>query len=134
MGAIQRYGGPILYLFISIFALFGALIWAESGSRTARRLRDIRQLKNEGQKSSKEDVLAAAEHAEKSDDLLRVLDVSKTYGDNKVVDDVSFSLPRNTVFALLGPNGAGKTTTFNMIRKFPIVSSDDHLILTYLSQ
>lgn len=116
MGAIQRYGGPILYLFISIFILVGALIWAESGSRTARRLRDIRHAK-EGKESSKDDVLAAAEQAENSDDLLRVLDVSKTYGSNKVVDGVSFSLPQDTVFALLGPNGAGKTTTFNMIRE-----------------
>lgn len=116
MGAIQRYGGPILYLFVSIFILVGALMWAESGSRTARRLRDIRRSKKEDNGSSKDDVLAAAEQAENSDDLLRVLDVSKSYGSNKVVDGVSFSLPQDTVFALLGPNGAGKTTTFNMIR------------------
>jgi len=68
--------------------------------------------------SSRQDVLAAAEVAANSDDLLRVLNVSKTYAGNKVVDDISLSVGRDTVFALLGPNGAGKTTTFNIIREF----------------
>jgi ABC-2 type transport system ATP-binding protein len=31
------------------------------------------------------------------------------------VDDVSFSVPRGTIFGLLGPNGAGKTTTIKML-------------------
>lgn len=123
MGQITRYGGPILYLFVTIFVLLALLVWADSGSRTARRLRDLQQLKKkEGKAShSKEDVFAAAEEASRSDDLLRILDVSKSYNGQKVVDDVSFSLPSDTVFALLGPNGAGKTTTFNMIRMFPVL-------------
>ena len=66
----------------------------------------------------KSDVAAEAEAALSSDDLLRVLDATKTFHGNKVVDDVSLVVSRDTVFALLGPNGAGKTTTFNMIREY----------------
>ncbi len=39
----------------------------------------------------------------------------KTFGDFTAVDDVSFEVPRGTVFGLLGPNGAGKTTIVRML-------------------
>ncbi|WP_296388883.1 ATP-binding cassette domain-containing protein [Williamsia sp.] len=41
--------------------------------------------------------------------------LSKTYGDQKVVDDVEFVVPEGTVLGLLGPNGAGKTTIVRML-------------------
>lgn len=45
-----------------------------------------------------------------------VLDaVNKTYGDYKANDNISFSVPSNTIFGLLGPNGAGKTTLIRII-------------------
>ena len=46
---------------------------------------------------------------------LVVKDVSKFYGDKKVVDNISFSVLNPGVFGLLGTNGAGKTTTIRMI-------------------
>jgi ABC-type uncharacterized transport system ATPase subunit len=49
-------------------------------------------------------------------DLLRLLNVSKKFGKNIAVDDVTFGLRSGEIMALLGPNGAGKTTTINMIR------------------
>ena len=45
---------------------------------------------------------------------LQVRGLTKTYGDRRVVDDVSFELQRGEVFGFLGPNGAGKTTTMRM--------------------
>ncbi|MFQ5864960.1 MAG: ABC transporter ATP-binding protein [bacterium] len=42
-------------------------------------------------------------------------DVSKSYGDLKAVDRLSFTTYRGEIFGLLGPNGAGKTTTLEMI-------------------
>jgi len=39
----------------------------------------------------------------------------KTYGDRRVVNDVSFHINKGEVVCLLGPNGAGKTTTFYMV-------------------
>ena len=62
------------------------------------------------------DVLQEARSVANSQDLLKVLHVTKAYGGKTVVDDVSLGVARDTVFALLGPNGAGKTTTFNVIR------------------
>jgi ABC-2 type transport system ATP-binding protein len=41
--------------------------------------------------------------------------LSKSYKTLSVLDDVSFSVQRGTVFALLGRNGAGKTTTINIL-------------------
>jgi ATP-binding cassette subfamily A (ABC1) protein 3 len=49
-------------------------------------------------------------------DPLRVLHVSKRYGPNQAVEDVSFGVGKDTIFTMLGPNGAGKTTAFNIIR------------------
>jgi len=47
--------------------------------------------------------------------LLEVQDVSFSFGDNKVVDQVSFSVKEGNCFGLLGPNGAGKTTLTKII-------------------
>jgi ABC-2 type transport system ATP-binding protein len=41
--------------------------------------------------------------------------VSKTYGDFRAVDDLSFEVYPGEIFAMLGPNGSGKTTTMRMI-------------------
>ncbi len=46
---------------------------------------------------------------------LKIEKVSKTYGDKKVVDSISFSIDKPGVYGLLGSNGAGKTTTMRMI-------------------
>jgi ATP-binding cassette ChvD family protein len=39
----------------------------------------------------------------------------KAYGDNLLMDDLSFTLPRGGIVGVIGPNGAGKTTLFRMI-------------------
>ncbi len=51
-------------------------------------------------------------------DAIVVEHFSKSYGPNRVVDDVSFSVQRGEVFALLGPNGAGKTTTVETLEGY----------------
>ena len=45
---------------------------------------------------------------------LDVRDLRKTYGDQTVVDGLSFAVEPGTCFGLLGPNGAGKTTTLRL--------------------
>jgi sulfate-transporting ATPase len=42
-------------------------------------------------------------------------DVAKAYGDNLLVEDMSFRLPPGGIVGVIGPNGAGKTTLFRMI-------------------
>jgi ATPase subunit of ABC transporter with duplicated ATPase domains len=39
----------------------------------------------------------------------------KAYGDQLLMDDLSFTLPRGGIVGVIGPNGAGKTTLFRMI-------------------
>jgi len=55
--------------------------------------------------------------------VIEVLGVSKRYGDNLAVDDVSFEIARGEVVGFLGPNGAGKTTTMRVITGFLPASS-----------
>ncbi len=49
------------------------------------------------------------------DNVLELTRVSKRYGAFTAVDDISFAIPRGTIYGFLGPNGAGKTTTIRMI-------------------
>ncbi len=49
------------------------------------------------------DVVIEAEH------------LSKGFGDNLLIEDLSFKLPRGGIVGIIGPNGAGKTTLFRMI-------------------
>jgi ATP-binding cassette ChvD family protein len=42
-------------------------------------------------------------------------DLSKGFGERVLIDDLSFTLPRNGIVGVVGPNGAGKTTLFKML-------------------
>lgn len=47
--------------------------------------------------------------------MLEVSNLSKSFGEIKAVDNVSFTVPEGIIFGLIGRNGAGKTTTIRMI-------------------
>ncbi|MFT7042212.1 MAG: sulfate-transporting ATPase [Candidatus Azotimanducaceae bacterium] len=49
------------------------------------------------------------------DVILEVEHVSKRYGDQLLLDDLSFSIPRGAIVGIIGGNGAGKSTLFRMI-------------------
>jgi len=49
------------------------------------------------------------------DQVVRVDELSRHFGDKIAVDHVSFDIARSEVFGFLGPNGAGKTTTIKML-------------------
>ena len=49
------------------------------------------------------------------DVIIRVNDLTKSYGPTFAVDDLSFDVNEGEIFGFLGPNGAGKTTTIRMI-------------------
>jgi energy-dependent translational throttle protein EttA len=73
--------------------------------------------------------LAAQEYEEREDELVlqippgphlgdivvRAEGVRKAYGDNLLMEDLNFDLPRGGIVGIIGPNGAGKTTLFRMI-------------------
>jgi ABC-type multidrug transport system ATPase subunit len=135
MGNILAYGGPILYLAVQCILMFLFLLYWESGNFKVHwsLTKHIfsRKKKNSfgsGHQLSleekwgviPEDVVAEAKRVQSDlsqfDNGLALENVSKTFGNNTVVDDVTFGVVKGECFALLGPNGAGKTTTFNMIR------------------
>jgi ATP-binding cassette ChvD family protein len=47
--------------------------------------------------------------------VVRAEGVRKSYGDNLLMEDLNFDLPRGGIVGIIGPNGAGKTTLFRMI-------------------
>jgi len=49
------------------------------------------------------------------DIILKTENLSKSFKGQKIVEDLSLTIPRNTVYGLLGPNGAGKSTTLKMM-------------------
>ncbi len=54
---------------------------------------------------------------------IEMQDVSFSYGDKKVIDHVSLTIPQGTTTAIVGPSGSGKTTLVNLIARFWDVDS-----------
>jgi energy-dependent translational throttle protein EttA len=111
----------------------------EAGSRRRTLQRELewirmapraRQAKGKARLTHYEDLLAQEQAAEKregpaeitippgprlGDLVIEAKSVRKGYGDNLLMDDVNFLLPRGGIVGIIGPNGAGKTTLFRMI-------------------
>ena len=131
--SIYAYGGPIMLLIFQNIGFFSLLLWVEGGAGSFAALFAFASRKSSGGKgpaghdvemsefggkSGRSDVDAEVARVEASGgtDLLRMVHVTKRFGSNTAVDDVSLGLREGEILALLGPNGAGKTTAINMIR------------------
>ncbi|MDS0259501.1 amino acid ABC transporter ATP-binding protein [Haloarcula sp. S1CR25-12] len=57
--------------------------------------------------------------------LLRVENVDKSYGDEEVLNGVSFEMDRGDVDVLMGPSGSGKSTTLRCINRLTDIDSGD---------
>lgn len=55
--------------------------------------------------------------------VIEVNNISKSFGNTRAVDNVSFEIPKGRIFGLLGPNGAGKTTAIRIINHILIADS-----------
>ena len=55
--------------------------------------------------------------------------LTKGFGDRMLLDDLSFTLPRNGIVGVIGPNGVGKTTLFKMIVAAAEGDTDDKDVL-----
>jgi ABC-2 type transport system ATP-binding protein len=60
--------------------------------------------------------------------VLEVNDITKSFGDIKAVDSVSFKVEQGHIYGILGPNGAGKTTTIRMIMNILVPDSGSILL------
>jgi ATP-binding cassette ChvD family protein len=98
------------------------LEWVRSNPRA-------RQAKSRARLQRYEEMAAEAERATKLDfeeiqippgprlgnQVIEADHLTKGFGDRVLIDDLSFSLPRNGIVGVIGPNGVGKTTLFSML-------------------
>jgi ATP-binding cassette ChvD family protein len=98
------------------------LEWVRSGAKA-------RQAKSKARLARYEEMAAEAEKTRKLDFeeiqippgprlgnvVVETQDLTKGFGDRLLIDDLSFTLPRNGIVGVVGPNGAGKTTLFKML-------------------
>ncbi|QDG75663.1 ABC transporter ATP-binding protein [Labrenzia sp. PHM005] len=61
---------------------------------------------------------AATETAPQREELLRVDNVSLSFGGVKAITNISFDIQKGEIRAIIGPNGAGKTSMLNVINGF----------------
>jgi ATP-binding cassette ChvD family protein len=85
-------------------------------SKGKARLNAYEQLLNEDTAQKLEQVEIYIPPGPRLGDLVvEARGVRKAYGDQLLMDDLSFTLPRGGIVGVIGPNGAGKTTLFRMI-------------------
>ncbi len=91
-----------------------------------------RQAKSKARLARYEEMAAEAERTRKLDfeeiqippgprlgsTVIEVKDLKKGFGDRVLIDNLSFTLPRNGIVGVIGPNGVGKTTLFKTIVGF----------------
>jgi ATP-binding cassette ChvD family protein len=98
------------------------LEWVRSGAKA-------RQAKSKARLARYEEMAAEADKFRKLDFdeiqippgprlgniVIETTDLTKGFGDRVLIDDLSFTLPRNGIVGVVGPNGVGKTTLFKML-------------------
>ena len=97
------------------------LEWVRQGakgrqSKGKARLARFEELNNvEYQKRNETSELFIPPGPRLGDKVLEVQNLSKSYGDRLLIEDLSFALPKGAIVGIIGPNGAGKSTLFRMI-------------------
>jgi ATP-binding cassette ChvD family protein len=85
-------------------------------AKSKARYRAFEELLAEEQRRAVEQVEISIPSGPRLGDLVIQADhISKAFGDNLLIDDLSFALPPGGIVGVIGPNGAGKTTLFRML-------------------
>lgn len=122
------------------------LKWVQmtSGDKRARnkaRVQRYEELMSQAQKDDDrpENSLVIPPGAELGQQVVEFENISKAFDGRKLIDNLSFSLPRGGIVGVIGPNGAGKTTLFRMITGFEqpdtgTIKIGDTVELAYVDQ
>ena len=70
---------------------------------------------NENQKRNETNELYIPPGPRLGDKVIDVENLTKSYGDRILIDDLSFSIPKGAIVGIIGANGAGKSTLFKML-------------------
>ncbi|MEH6388849.1 MAG: energy-dependent translational throttle protein EttA [Pseudomonas profundi] len=102
-------------------AMKAELEWVRQGpkgrqSKSKARLQRFEEMQSqEFQKRSETNEIFIPVGPRLGDKVIELNDVSKSYGERVLIDNLSFSVPKGAIVGVIGGNGAGKSTLFRMI-------------------
>ncbi|NQZ86372.1 MAG: energy-dependent translational throttle protein EttA [Colwellia sp.] len=88
---------------------------ARQAKSKARMARFEELSSNENQKRNETNELYIPPGPRLGDLVIDIENLTKSYGDRVLIDDLSFSVPKGAIVGIIGANGAGKSTLFKMI-------------------